>query len=153
MIESFATVVAVHAQRVTVHYERREACGHCEQSLSCSLAAGSSSKTDEKLQLIDIDTDIPVCVGQQVRIGIPEKNLLNTVFLVYGLPLFLVLAGACIGQFFTPEGRSADLYAVCGSVLGGVLGFLGVRWGAKHMKSAVYQPVILGVTIPLLSEN
>lgn len=152
MIESFATVVAVNAHRVTVHYERREACGHCDQASSCSLSAGGNS-ADAKSQLIEIDTDVPVCVGQQVRIGIPEKKLLNTVFLVYGLPLLLVLIGACSGQFLAPDSHFADLYAVCGAVLGGCFGFLGVRWAAKRMKSAVYQPVILGVTIPLLSEN
>lgn len=150
MIEALATVVAVSDRRITIEYQRRSACGQCDHGSSCSMADSSSS--EQKVQQFQIESTQAVMVGQMVRIGIPEKNLLNTVLLVYGLPLLLLMIGALLGQgFSTPE--HADIYAILGAFLGGVFGFIGVRYAGKRFKSTSFQPVILGVAIPVNQSN
>ena len=42
-------------------------------------------------QLLEIALTTPVLVGQQVRIGIPERSLLTSALLVYLVPLFFLL--------------------------------------------------------------
>lgn len=66
-------------------------------------------------------------------IGIADGSLLKSALRVYGIPLFLMLAGALLAQAVRPGDGSAAL----GMVLGGVIGWLIARGGQTS------RPVVL----------
>ncbi|MFB0953282.1 MAG: SoxR reducing system RseC family protein, partial [Aeromonadaceae bacterium] len=82
MIESIATVVAVGDTWAQVECRRKSACGHCHQQQSCGVGALAKAMPGRP-QLLEIALTTPVLVGQQVRIGIPERSLLTSALLVY----------------------------------------------------------------------
>ena len=140
MIEAIATVVATKTGMVSVEYKRSSACGHCQQESSCNI---SSMAKEEKnnAQIIDVACSLELEVGQQVRIGIPENGLLKGALLVYILPLFFIMLGAAIGQYLSVA--NAEWPSVAGAFL--------VRFKSARLTKAEYKPVILGVTIPIVS--
>ena len=146
MIEAIATVVAIKSGIARVQYSRATACGHCQHQSSC----GISSDTDDKNQqdhTIDIECPFSVEVGQQVRIGIPERGLLKTAMLAYLLPLFSLIAGAAIGQLLSES--NSELLVIAGAFLGCLAGFILMRLRSTRLTHTDYKPVILGVNIPV----
>ena len=100
-------------------------------------------------QLFQVALTMPVRVGQEVRIGIPERSLLKSALLVYMVPLLFLLLGALVGK------GVAELYLlkeeapeILGALLGGVLGFLLARFGARRLTGGDYRPVMLGLNTP-----
>ena len=148
MIESVATVVAVGDTWAQVECRRKSACGHCHQQESCGVGTIAKAMPGRP-QLLEIALTAPVHVGQQVRIGIPERSLLTSALLVYMVPVLFLLLGALAGKLVSvqwPVGEEAP--EVIGALLGGGLGFLLARLGAKRLGGGFYRPVMLGLNIP-----
>ncbi|MBB6056400.1 SoxR reducing system RseC family protein [Tolumonas osonensis] len=148
MIEAIATVVATKSGYVSVEYQRKSACGHCQHQSSCGISSGHEEEQEHSDRIIDIACSLPLEVGQQVRIGIPEKGLLKGALLVYILPLFFIMSGAVIGQIFSVPGE--EWPAIAGAVLGGYAGFMLMRIRSARLTDNDYKPVILGITIPVV---
>lgn len=118
MIESVATVVAVGETWVQVECRRKSACGHCHQQASCGVGSLAKSMPGRP-QLLELARVGEVSVGQQVRIGIPEKSLLKSALLVYMLPLFCLLVGALVGKWVSGVWQIAEeLPEILGAMLG-----------------------------------
>jgi len=148
MIESVATVVAVGDNWVQVECRRKSACGHCHQQESCGVGSLAKSMPGRP-QLRELARVAEVRVGQQVRIGIPEKSLLKSALLVYMLPLLCLLLGALAGKWLSAVWHIAEeLPEILGALLGGGLGFLLAKLGARQFSEGLYRPVLLGVDIP-----
>ncbi len=97
MSEELATVVAIDGQHAWVECERRSACSGCHQQSNCGT--GTVAKAFPlQAQRLRVALTIEVSVGQQVRLGIPQASILQGAALVYVLPLFCLLAGACWGN-------------------------------------------------------
>lgn len=148
MIEAIATVVATKSGYVSVEYQRKSACGHCQHQSSCGINSGLDEERGATDSIINIACTLPLEVGQQVRIGIPEKGLLKGALLIYILPLFFIMLGAVSGQIFSaPE---EEWPAIAGAVFGGYIGFMLMRIRSARLTDNDYKPVILGVTIPVV---
>ncbi|WP_024872778.1 SoxR reducing system RseC family protein [Tolumonas lignilytica] len=145
MIEAIATVVGMRDGLVSVEYKRTSACGHCENNSSCSIKAEGEHAGEH---IIDIACSLSLEIGQQVRIGIPENELVKGALLIYILPLFFIMLGAILGQYFAPLGD--DWPAIEGAFLGGCIGFMLMRIRSSRLSSEEYKPVILGVNIPVI---
>lgn len=148
MIESVATVVAVGDTWAQVECRRKSACGHCHQQESCGVGAIAKAMPGRP-QLLEIALTAPVLVGQQVRIGIPERSLLTSALLVYMVPVLFLLLGALAGKLVSvqwPVGEEPS--EIIGALLGGGFGFLLARLGAKRLGGGFYRPVMLGLNIP-----
>jgi len=148
MIESVATVVAVGDTWAQVECRRKSACGHCQQQESCGVGAVAKAMPGRP-QLLEIALTAPVHVGQQVRIGIPERSLLTSALLVYMVPVLFLLLGALAGKLVSvqwPVGEEPS--EIIGALLGGAFGFLLARLGAKRLGGGFYRPVMLGLNIP-----
>ena len=70
--------------------------------------------------------------------------LLKGSFIAYMVPVLLMMAGALGAGWLSP--LQGDLSAAVGSVAGLALGFLLVRWHARHhVEDPYFQPVLLEV--------
>ncbi len=148
MIESVATVVAVAEDRAQVECRRTTACGHCQQQESCGVGAMAKAMPGRP-QLLEVALTMPVSVGQQIRIGIPERSLLKSALLVYMVPLLFLLLGALAGKWGAQWlSLAEEAPEILGALLGGALGFLIARLGARRLTGGEYRPVMLGLNIP-----
>lgn len=147
MIEAIATVVSCQQGRITVEYTRASACGHCQHESSCSISA--VNEAESKSQRIEIDSELTLTTGQQVRIGIPEKSLVKGALLAYIVPLVCILIGAISGQYLS---SGNDLPSIIGAFIGGIVGFTLIKWRSRSDKVMEYKPVILGVAIPIMTQ-
>lgn len=149
MSEELATVVAIEGDHAWVECERRSACSGCQQQSSCGT--GTVAKAFPlKAPRLRVRLTAEVRVGQQVRLGIPQESLLRGAALVYVLPLFCLLAGALLGQLWlVPLLSGGEGITILCCLLGGVLGFLLVRYFSNRLDQGRYGPQMLGVVVPV----
>ncbi|HHQ4688981.1 SoxR reducing system RseC family protein [Aeromonas veronii] len=149
MSEELATVVAIEGDHAWVECERRSACSGCQQQSNCGT--GTVAKAFPlKAPRLRVRLTAEVRVGQQVRLGIPQESLLRGAALVYVLPLFCLLACALLGQLWlTPLLSGGEGITILCCLLGGVLGFLLVRYFSNRLDQGRYGPQMLGVVVPV----
>lgn len=149
MSEELATVVAIEGDHAWVECERRSACSGCQQQSNCGT--GTVAKAFPlKAPRLRVRLTAEVRVGQQVRLGIPQESLLRGAALVYVLPLFCLLAGALLGQLWlVPLLSGGEGVTILCCLLGGVLGFLLVRYFSNRLDQRRYGPQMLGVVVPV----
>ncbi|MFM5181998.1 SoxR reducing system RseC family protein [Aeromonas veronii] len=149
MSEELATVVAIEGDHAWVECERRSACSGCQQQSNCGT--GTVAKAFPlKAPRLRVRLTAEVRVGQQVRLGIPQESLLRGAALVYVLPLFCLLAGALLGQLWlAPLFSGGEGITILCCLLGGVLGFLLVRYFSNRLDQGRYGPQMLGVVVPV----
>ncbi len=149
MSEELATVVAIEGDHAWVECERRSACSGCQQQSNCGT--GTVAKAFPlKAPRLRVRLTAEVRVGQQVRLGIPQESLLRGAALVYVLPLFCLLAGALLGQLWlVPLLSGGEGITILCCLLGGVLGFLLVRYFSNRLDQGRYGPQMLGVVVPV----
>ncbi|WP_429011112.1 SoxR reducing system RseC family protein [Aeromonas allosaccharophila] len=149
MSEELATVVAIEGDHAWVECERRSACSGCQQQSSCGT--GTVAKAFPlKAPRLRVRLTAEVRIGQQVRLGIPQASLLRGAALVYVLPLFCLLVGALLGQLWlVPLLSGGEGITILCCLLGGVLGFLLVRYFSNRLDQGRYGPQMLGVVVPV----
>ena len=78
--------------------------GHCEE---CSAKIICRTNDSGKKTVL-LENNFKGKVGDKIRISVTEKNILHATFLLYGFPVFLIVAGVIAGmQFFNNELISA----------------------------------------------
>ncbi len=149
MSEELATVVAIEGDHAWVECERRSACSGCQQQSGCGT--GTVAKAFPlKAPRLRVRLTAEVRIGQQVRLGIPQASLLRGAALVYVLPLFCLLVGALLGQLWlVPLLSGGEGITILCCLLGGVLGFLLVRYFSNRLDQGRYGPQMLGVVVPV----
>ena len=149
MSEELATVVAIEGDHAWVECERRSACSGCQQQSSCGT--GTVAKAFPlKAPRLRVRLTAEVRIGQQVRLGIPQASLLRGAALVYVLPLFCLLVGALLGQLWlAPLLSGGEGFTILCCLLGGLLGFLLVRYFSNRLEQGRYGPQMLGVVVPV----
>ncbi len=70
---------------------RQSSCG--DNCASCGLCPNRTS-------LVEAANDIHAAVGDTVIIDMTDKKILGAAFLVYIVPLIMLIAGYCIGDIF-----------------------------------------------------
>jgi sigma-E factor negative regulatory protein RseC len=87
---------------------RLAAGDHCE---GCPASVVCRPASDDR-RLLEVVDSIGVAVGDQVRVAVPGGAVLKASFLVYGLPLLLLLAGVWLGTRIWPATEPMrDLWA------------------------------------------
>lgn len=144
MIEEVGTVVAVEGDHVWLETQVKTTCGSCKVSESCptSTIAKAFSPKPEHLYL-QVPCDL--VVGQQVKIGISEDALLHASWMVYIVPLLLLMLSAAGLQFVFPNVH--ELIILC---FASTAAFLGFWWASVQSKSDAnkckFAPIFLGAT-------
>ncbi len=87
--------------RVVVRVESGEQCEGCGASGICHATA------DDRRE-IEADDPLRCAAGDRVRVEVPGGQVLRMSFLIYGLPLLLLLAGVGLGTVLIPAGPWRD---------------------------------------------
>ncbi len=127
MIETDAVVVRLEGEHVWVRAEgARSACGACARKDGChrsgpdSLLDGVSGQSGHLLRL---SNTIHARPGDVVVICAADGLIMRAVWLAYGMPLLLALAGATVLDLMV----SNEFASIAGALLGLIGGYLLMR--------------------------
>lgn len=145
MIEENATVVRIHSVEgecsshaestaVTVESEIKSSCSGCKQVDNCGSGQVAKAFPQPKLSL-QLETELPVKVGDTVVLGLSDKHLLLSAWQVYLWPLLGLVLASVFGQWLINHNiLNHELLAIALGVLGGYLGFCLARYQQKRGK-------------------
>lgn len=143
MIEEAGRVVAVEAGAVWVETLRRSGCGRCDEPGGCGNGGGAGAlaqRARERIGRVRALSGLPLQVGDEVVVGIPEGTLVSGTLLVYLLPVLLMVLGAAGGAALFP----GDVGAVAGLLAGLVLAFVLIRRLSRQAaRDPAGQPVVI----------
>ena len=97
-------VVAVRRGRVEVCFDPDDRCAACQ-----GCAGGKKPQT--------VSLRGAACEGDRVTVSFPEKGMLLSALLGYGLPLAGLIAGLALGAALTDAEWQWALYALAGTAL------------------------------------
>ena len=103
-----------------VQVERSSACNGCKDKGKCSVHPEIPSE-------VIVINNLGASIGDIVEVGMHSGIFLKTSFLIYIIPVIMLLAGAGVGMMIAPEfGLNSDVSAIiCGlSAMGGTFGIL-----------------------------
>lgn len=144
MMKEWATVVSWQQGVALLRCEPKSGCGSCTARSGCGVHALNElvPGTEHHLQL---QVAQPLEPGQRVEIGIAEGSLLRSAMLVYMTPLFGIMLGGGLLQWWL----GSDAASLLGAIIGGAAAFLVVRLVAPRLgKQVNYQPVVLQIGLP-----
>jgi sigma-E factor negative regulatory protein RseC len=111
--------------QATVRLEAGDHCEGCPASVMCRPGDGDR-------RLMDVLDPIGVTVGDRVQVAVPGGAVLRASFLVYGLPLLLLLAGVGLGALVLPhEQPLRDLWSF---FIGVALAAAAVPWVIRTVR-------------------
>jgi sigma-E factor negative regulatory protein RseC len=139
-------VVAVEGSTLWVETIRQSVCGTCAVQKGCGHGL-LNQRRDGQRSYLSLSSKAFASeqfdVDDEVSIGVPEALLLRGSFIVYIVPLFMMLLLASLGPVLLPG--QGDLGAVTGALAGLSLGALLVRLHAHyHRNTRALQPRLLG---------
>jgi sigma-E factor negative regulatory protein RseC len=140
MIEQIGKVVATTDGVAWVQTIQQSACASCAASKGCGAAVLEKIPLGKTMQMPVVDR-LGVRVGDSVVIGIPDDALLKASFVVYFLPLLLMLALAVAAGRLWP---GVEVYSILSGLIGLLAGFALARWisGLDYIARRA-QPVML----------
>lgn len=142
MLREKAQVIAYDCGIAQVCFQPVKGCGGCAESKGCGVSALSSLAGKSSDYVFQVASLTPLRAGQWVEIGLPERSLLTSVFLLYVIPLLAIVLSTFLSEYFLPSegGRVVFIMAVT------LLTFFAVRVFSKKLQQrAGYQPVLLRV--------
>lgn len=139
MLESQARVTAVEPGYAWIESERRSGCSQCGSSGSCGVSSLSKLFGVQRITLRLPDT-LGVQTGDDVIIGLSERQMVTAAAVAYMLPLLIMIVIALAGVHLGYGQASLALLSFIGLVAG--------LWLARHrakgaMISHRYLPVML----------
>ena len=92
MIVETGRVAKIKHGKAIIEIEKGTACAECHVGCACDL--GKSVMVVEATDPIGVHTD------QWVELSIPVNSALRASFVVYMVPLFALIAGTLLGEYF-----------------------------------------------------
>lgn len=147
MITETGRVVAIEERGLWVETIRKTTCGSCEVQKGCGHGVLNKlgSNRSNYIWVLNDDQSQPFSVDDEVEIGIPEHIVLTASFIVYMIPLILLLLGAVIGESLLQSGFGETIAGMVGAVGGFTAGLCIVAWhNVKIRNNYSYQPRLVG---------
>jgi sigma-E factor negative regulatory protein RseC len=138
MIETQAQVLRTEGSYAWVKIRPHTPCGNCDPEKGCKSAA-ITRMFGQAQESYRVNNPINAQADDLVTIAVGEGVLLSSALWAYGLPMVLLLLGASIGHFASPQGELATL---SGAVIGFILGF-GVLRLLPHTQLQAAGPAII----------
>lgn len=140
MIEE-AIVVEYQNGVAVVQCNAKSSCGGCAANAACGTKVLSALAGEKIAPRFRMAVDEPLNVGDKIQLGLAEYTLLKSVFLIYGIPLLvLVITAVGFSSFFANELI----------VLAMMLCFTGItfwavkKWIDKRSRHTNFSPIFLG---------
>jgi sigma-E factor negative regulatory protein RseC len=93
MIEETGTVVEVRDHQIAVVLcKKNSLCDTCTAAQSCRMG-------EDGTKLVDVQNPLGAQIGDEVIVATHTRRFLQSSFLLYVLPLILLLIGAATGQY------------------------------------------------------
>lgn len=131
---------------VALSCEQQTSCSSCSSQKSCGTGIVSKAVGKKSLHW-HLVTEKKVSKGQVVEIGLPEKSLLQSAALVYLLPLFAMMIGAFVAQWWIAPlfalGEGVVILTSACAVVGGI--YLAKRLSSRLEQQSSQQVVLLRV--------
>ena len=144
MIKETATVVAVDGDTITVEAAIKSTCNACQAQSDCGTGVISRAIAP-KTQQLTLRTPMPVRVGQQVTVGIPEAGVLSASAWLYLLPLIAFIgAYSAFVSLLSTTSFSHELWALFPSALVTFLTYKFIAFKLDRVERTKYQPVLFG---------
>jgi sigma-E factor negative regulatory protein RseC len=139
MIESLAVVVKTYEDKAECLKGPGGLCGSCnDKTDECVPEVFNKSKEI----LFVVKNTHNAKQGDVVRIGVPEKSVLLSSIVAYGIPLFGLILGAVCGHYYDQQ---VQIYSMLGSLLGLAIASLFSFIIAKIFVSCFWSPKMLGI--------
>ncbi len=113
MLEEEGKVVKVEGEIAIIHAERGSSCGGCSAKSACHAMSGDNSKMMEMKAINDLGAK----EGDRVKVAIDSIVFLKSSFLIYVVPLVVMIAGGIAGDSYA---RNYLPYSDADLVAGGV---------------------------------
>ncbi|MBN2427879.1 MAG: SoxR reducing system RseC family protein [Deltaproteobacteria bacterium] len=143
MIEEFGYVVSLKSDEVAVvTCVKTGACKGCASEKMCSLGR------DDGKRLVEVHNQLHAQPGNRVKIATTNRAFYKSSFLVYILPLILLLIGAGLGQWLGTSvltGVDPNLSALILGVLFLAATFVGIHYWNRHLPKEEYMPTIVDI--------
>ncbi|MBN1637754.1 MAG: SoxR reducing system RseC family protein [Ignavibacteriales bacterium] len=97
-------VIKIDGKIVEVELNTTDACEECTAKIFCK------PKSDGKKTLTAVD-EIGVSIGDKVKISLAGKIVFKMSFLLYGIPLILLVVGIFIGLRIFADNASIELFS------------------------------------------
>ena len=144
-MEEEGSVIKLENGYAIVQTEKGSACSGCGSKASCHAMGG----TDGKIMEMSAVNDINAKVGDRVVIAIDSVIMLKSSFLIYIVPLVVMIAGGVMGDSYAREHMPAsdpDLVAGATGIICLIISFLGIKlWSKGLEQKAQYRPKIIRI--------
>lgn len=147
MIEESGVVTAIESNRITIQTQMKNSCASCAQKSHCGTGVIARAVADRshKLELASNITSEPLQVGQAVKLGIPEADLVRASAVVYLLPLLALIVGALTGQWLLPTlGFISEGWLILFTFTWVLIALRFLRFRTKQQCQQRFQPHFLG---------
>ncbi|WP_185967957.1 SoxR reducing system RseC family protein [Thalassotalea sp. PS06] len=132
MIEETARVTRIQGDLVDVESVVKSGCSSCQQVDTCGSGQIAKGMSTRYLKLT-IQSSLPLNVGDEVVIALPENKLLSAAMQVYILPLIGLLIGGAIGQYLlVDKWQLHELFALLLAAVASLSGFLFARYSQNR---------------------
>ena len=131
-------VINVNSNRVTVELERKEACAKCR---ACSV--GMKSET----MVIECYNACGAKLDERVEIMLEEKNFIQAVLIMYGIPFVGFVIGLLGGYYsaMAMDINGKELIGFFAGLIVVVLCYLWIKSKEKYWKSKNFVPTAIRV--------
>lgn len=127
-------IIEIEGTRAKIQVEPSEACKTCPACNFCRPQGG--------VRIIEVDNQINADMGDEVRIETSAKQSIVALFLVFGAPVLLGLAGLLLGASL------GDVLSVICGVIGFVLGLSCAKIFNNYYARRHFLPSITEVVHP-----
>ncbi|MDO6566186.1 SoxR reducing system RseC family protein [Alteromonas sp. 1_MG-2023] len=143
MITETARVVAVDGDLITVEAAIKSTCSSCQAQSDCGTGAISRALAP-KTQQLTLRSPMPVTIGQDVTVGVPEEGVLSASAWLYLLPLLIFIAIFAFANATLPSiGLNHELWGLIPSIALTLITYKAIAFRLKRLDRGKFQPVLL----------
>lgn len=140
---NFGVVEAVHGSRATVAITRHTACGECG---ACQMGKENMERK------VEANNTIGAKIGDRVTMSMSEDKVLKAAFIVYIVPLIVLIAGIFLTKLTLEFFQISDMVELYG-VFVGLIGMALCFWFIKKKDTDMKKSGELEITIIQINEE
>lgn len=137
MIKQKAIVTSIEEDVIWVEAQRQSTCGQCQIRQGCGTGL-LAKHVGKRFSKIAVPKTVAVTIGQEVTVAIPEQALLHGAFLLYLVPLLLMLGFSALTRSFA-LGEGIEIVA---GILGLLMGFYWVKQYLKKTNTTINTQIL-----------